>query len=118
MRVRLEGGGDRGGAVVSAGTCCRGGRTSAVARGAGEVAAWALPATGLALIPKCPMCVAAYVALVTGVGISASAASHLRTAAIVLCVVLLCYLAARRTCRLIPARRSTPSAAPVGEREL
>lgn len=110
MRVRVHGGrrgGGGGGAVVSAQACCRGGRTSAVARGAGEVAAWALPATGLALIPKCPMCVAAYVALVTGAGISASAASHLRTAAIVLCVVLLCCLAARRACRIVLGRGST-----------
>jgi hypothetical protein len=63
------------------------------------------------------MCVAAYVALVTGVGISASAASHLRTAAIVLCVVLLCCLAARRACRIILARRSPRPGAPIGERE-
>jgi len=108
MRLRLGGGYGYGGggAVVSAGTCCRVTRTAAVARGAGEVAAWALPATGLALIPKCPVCVAAYVAVVTGVGISASAASQLRTAAIVLCVGLLCCLAAWRTCRIVLARRT------------
>ncbi len=114
---------------MSAETCCRksiprpaarlappAGRGAAVARAAGEAAAWALPAAGLALIPKCPFCVAAYVALITGVGISAAAASHLRTAAIVLCVALLCCLAARQTCRIILARRSPRPAPFPGER--
>src|SRR5215469_12775160 len=46
----------------------------------GELAGWVGSAAGLALMPKCPACVAAYLALGTGVGISLSAAAHLRTA--------------------------------------
>jgi hypothetical protein len=41
------------------------------------------------------MCVAAYVALFTGMGLSVSAATYLRTGMIVLCVASLLFLAAR-----------------------
>ena len=53
-----------------------------VSRGLGSAA-------GLALMPKCPACIAAYLALGTGVGISLSAAAHLRTAFMVAGIGLL-----------------------------
>ena len=61
-----------------------------------EAAKWALPGVVLAVMPKCPACVAAYVALVTGVGISVSAASYLRWGALALAIVTLSYLGIRR----------------------
>jgi Flp pilus assembly protein TadB len=62
----------------------------------GELAGWIIPGATLALIPKCPLCVAAYVALATGIGISLSTATFLRTTLIVICVASLTFIAARR----------------------
>jgi hypothetical protein len=86
-------------------TCCT------VARRGGEVAGWVVPAAVLAVIPKCPVCVAAYVAVATGVGISVPAASYLRTSLIVLCVALLLLVAGRLALRLRRSRRAHPCTA-------
>jgi hypothetical protein len=53
---------------------------------------WLIPTAALALIPKCPMCLAAYLALFTGTGVSFTAASHLRTGLIFLCIGTLVFL--------------------------
>ena len=79
--------GDGGGGEV--------GDRSTLARRCGAAATWIVPASTLALMPKCPVCVAADVALATGLGVSVSAAAYLRTGAIAACVVVLLYLAAK-----------------------
>lgn len=85
--------------------CCRGrGREQrergGVGRGRiGEVVRWAVPGAILVLLPKCPLCVAAYVALFTGVGLSLTAATQLRLGVLILCLVSLALLAARAVCR-------------------
>jgi hypothetical protein len=71
-----------------------------------EIAGWLIPGFILAFLPKCPACLAAYVAIGTGLALSAPLAAFLRTALIVVCVVSLSYLATRRIRRLI-ARSST-----------
>jgi hypothetical protein len=62
---------------------------------------WAIPITALALIPKCPACVGAYILLFTGVGLSVSAASVTRWILISLCMAALGYLCIRAVRRVL-----------------
>jgi hypothetical protein len=55
----------------------------------GGIAGWIIPSATLILMPKCPMCVAMYVALFTGASISVAFASHIRTAIGLLCIIVL-----------------------------
>ena len=61
-----------------------------------EVAGGIVSSVTLALLPKCPACLAAYIALASGIGISMQAAAHLRTGMVVLCAGALVFIVARR----------------------
>jgi hypothetical protein len=96
---------------VNAHDCCRvrekeraagGSLLRSLRRRTAKAFGWAAPSAILVLMPKCPMCVAAYVALVSGVGISVSLAAHLRVLVLVLCGVVLAYLAAKALLRRMP----------------
>jgi len=70
-------------------------RSTGLFRRAGRSIQWLFPATLLVLMPKCPLCVAAYVALFTGIGITVSTARWIQILMPVFCLIALAYLAVR-----------------------
>lgn len=93
---------------MSAPSCCqKSGRSdrsspqAGLARRGLDLASWLVPGTVLALMPKCPACLAAYVALLTGVGVAIRTAAALRIGLIVLCLTALVLLVARWILRLL-----------------
>jgi len=69
--------------------CCNaasGRKSHRAVRGVREILAWILPGIALVFLPKCPACLAAYVALWTGLGISFATAAYLRWAWLFLCI--------------------------------
>ncbi|HVW79061.1 MAG TPA: hypothetical protein VHB45_15710 [Alloacidobacterium sp.] len=79
---------------MSAHACCRP-KAAAGRRFWRRASGGVLPGVLLILIPKCPMCIAAYITLVTGVGVSVSTAAYLRLGMIGLCIAALVFLAMR-----------------------
>src|SRR5215471_14852031 len=51
----------------------------------------AMPVIGYALIPKCPLCLAGYIAFATGIGLSVTTATYLRFALVIICVLSITY---------------------------
>ena len=77
--------------MLSLGACeCSGNRF-----GWRTVIEWATPGLILALLPKCPLCVAAYIAIGTGIGVSVSTAAYLRLGVLAICVGALVLLVVR-----------------------
>jgi hypothetical protein len=86
---------------VSGRACCarRGDAALLSARRGRGAWQWLAPAAALALLPKCPACLAGYAAL-AGVGISVATASHLQVAVATLAAGWLAWLAIRFVRRL------------------
>lgn len=74
-------------------------------------AGWALPSLGLVLVPKCPMCIAAWLAL--GGGVSIATAAYLRTAFVWLCWSALLCMAIAVALRFWPRPLAVPSRSPI-----
>lgn len=67
-------------------------------------ARWVIPGSILAIMPKCPACLAAYIAIWTGLGVSVTTAAYARGALIALCVAALAGLAFVHLRRLVTGR--------------
>jgi hypothetical protein len=61
----------------------------------GRFISWIVPGAIFALMPKCPACLAAYIALGTGVGLSLSAAENLRLGLLAVSAAILGVFAVR-----------------------
>ncbi len=69
-------------------------------RGVREIFAWGLPGAILVLVPKCPACLAAYITLWTGLGLSLAPATYLRRVLLFVCVASLLFLIVERLARI------------------
>ena len=82
------------------------------ARRCRDIAGWMVPSAILVLLPKCPMCLAAYLAFGTGIGLSISTATYVRMLLVVICISSLSFFAAKRLASRY-ARRSINVLPPV-----
>lgn len=80
-------------------------RQASLARRSLGAAGHVVPAAVLVLLPKCPACLAAWLAVGTGIGVTVSTAATLRTLLLVLCLASLGYLAARHLFRWAARRQ-------------
>ena len=94
--------------------CCHmeRGRSRPLARRISGAAGSIMPGLLLGLLPKCPLCLAAWLTVATGIGVSAAAAEWVRGA-----VVILWVAGAAAAAGQIIRRRSgrRPAFTPVGE---
>jgi hypothetical protein len=85
--------------------CCdRAAQSANVARLGLRSAGWIVPGAILAVLPKCPVCFAAYLTLLTGVGFSLTAAAFLRGFLMMFCVGLIVCIAALSMQRIVKGR--------------
>ncbi|NIG56030.1 hypothetical protein [Chitinophaga sp. Cy-1792] len=73
---------------------------------------WATPGVVLALIPKCPVCLAGYIAVATGFGVSITTAKYLRWGLILLCCISLIYFLAKRLPVFLSPRKNNTGPLP------
>jgi hypothetical protein len=86
--------------------CCAGPESAQrrFARRLTEAAGWVLPGVIVTLLPKCPACLAAWLVLSTGIGLSAPAAGRLRLLLLIVSLVPTLYLTAKVVVRVQRSR--------------
>ena len=88
------------------GQCCVGGSAShRLAQRLSRVTASILPAAVLVLLPKCPLCLAAWMTLATGISFSGAGAAWERGSIVLLWVVVVALMIWRRAFRRAPTAR-------------
>jgi hypothetical protein len=92
---------------VTAQCCTGGGPSRRPARRLSAAAASILPAAALLLLPKCPLCIAAWLTLATGIAIPAAAVAGLRGLIVLFWITALAIAAGRM--RTIHINRSSRS---------
>jgi hypothetical protein len=101
-----------GGAFVRLEMTARASRGPGLWRRVVAAAGWLLPSATLVLLPKCPVCFAALIAVGTGVGIPVATAAYLRTSLVAVCAFSLLFVVARRARRPIARLFARGDAAP------
>jgi hypothetical protein len=71
-----------------------------------SIVEWLVPSAILLVMPKCPACIAAYITIATGLGISFSAATQVRMLILTLCFATLTLLIAKHTTAIISRLRA------------
>lgn len=96
---------------IGASSCCHAAKSGATdlatptfARRSVGVAGWIVPSVVLAVMPKCPACVAAYIALATGIGISFTSAAYVRAGLMTVSVAMLAYMVVRSVRRVVAGK--------------
>ncbi len=74
-----------------------------------ELARWIAPGVALAIMPKCPACIAAYIALASGIGVSLATAAQIRIVLIAVCVAALAFATARRFAQFAGSGHAAPN---------
>lgn len=69
---------------------------------------WILPGVMLVLMPKCPLCLAAWISLLFGIGLSASAAKVMHVSLIICCGLFAALFTARQFLVFFKPQRSHP----------
>lgn len=77
--------------------CCD--STPSRARRSLDAAGYVVPSAILVLLPKCPACIVAYLAMGAGIGVTLSTAAALRASLLVLCVACLAVVTVKRVRR-------------------
>jgi hypothetical protein len=79
-------------------------RSNGLLRRAWEMTQWLCPTVAMIMIPKCPMCVAADIAIFSGLGVSVKTARWIQILMLCLCGISIVYLAIRYFRRRTRAR--------------